>query len=75
EMATVVRDAALNGDAKMALEVLKHQHNWVAKTSVEVSVEQRISITAALEAAQGRLIEGTAQELPAMPLRQLAEAG
>jgi hypothetical protein len=70
EMATVVRDAALNGDAKMALEVLRYQHGWVAKTSVEVSVEQRISITAALEAAQRRVIDGIAHEVAPMALAE-----
>jgi hypothetical protein len=51
-MAAVLREAALAGDAKMALEVLKHQHAWVAKQQISVDVEQRISIIGALEMAQ-----------------------
>jgi hypothetical protein len=56
EMANVVRNAALDGDAKMALEVLKHQHGWVAKQAISVEVDQRISITGALIEAQKRAI-------------------
>lgn len=55
ELAKVLHDAALGGDAKTALEILKHQHGWVAKQQIQV--DAGISITAALEAAQGRLIE------------------
>ena len=58
EMANVLRSAALAGDAKSALEVLKHQHGWVAKQQLSIDVEQRISITQALEQAQSRVIEG-----------------
>ena len=58
EMAEVLRTAALNGDTKAALEVLKHVHGWVAKQAVSVEVNQTISITAALQEAQQRVIEG-----------------
>jgi hypothetical protein len=55
EMSQVVRDAALDGDAKMALEFLKHKHDWVAKQQVQVDVTQQISIITALEQAEARL--------------------
>jgi hypothetical protein len=55
EMATVLRNAALDGDAKSALEILKHQHGWVAKQAITVDVEQRISITGALAEAAKRV--------------------
>lgn len=55
EMSTVLRNAALAGDAKMALEFLKHKHDWVAKQQVQVDVTQQISIITALEQAQQRL--------------------
>ena len=58
EMAAVLRTAALAGDTKAALEVLKHAHGWVAKQAVSVEVNQTISITAALQEAQQRVIEG-----------------
>jgi hypothetical protein len=58
EMANVLRDAALQGDTKAALDILKHVHKWTAPQSVQVQVEQRISIIAALEEAQQRVIEG-----------------
>ena len=63
EMANVLRDAALAGDAKSALEVLKHQHGWVAKQQLSIDVEQRISITQALEQAQSRVIEGVFKQV------------
>ena len=55
EMSQVVREAALAGDAKMALEFLKHKHDWVAKQQVQVDVTQQISIITALEQAEARL--------------------
>lgn len=58
EMASVVRNAALAGDSKAALEFLKHRHDWVAKQQVQVDVTQSISIITALEQAQTRVIEG-----------------
>jgi len=56
--------AAANGDAKAALEILKHQHGWVAKQQIDVNIDQQISITGALEKAQQRVIEGTYLEIP-----------
>jgi hypothetical protein len=51
-------EAARDGDAKAALEILKHQHGWVAKQQIDVNIDQQISITGALEKAQTRVIEG-----------------
>jgi hypothetical protein len=56
-MSTVLHDAAMNGDSKAALEILKHAHGWVAKQQVQIDVAQQISITAALEQAQSRVLE------------------
>ena len=56
--AKTLHDAAAEGDSKAALDILKHQHGWVAKQSLEVSVEGQISVLAALEKAQTRVIEG-----------------
>lgn len=58
EMAGVLREAALSGDTKAALEILRYAHKWSAPQSIQVQVEQRISILAALEEAQTRVIEG-----------------
>ena len=63
DLATTLMAAALDGDTKVALEVLKHRHDWVAKQQVQVDVAQQISVTAALEAAQGRLQRGLAVEI------------
>ena len=57
EMSEVLHLAAKEGDAKAALAVLQHQHGWVAKQQLSIDVEQRISITAALEQAQSRVID------------------
>lgn len=60
EMATTLYTAAQNGDSKAALSMLQHAHNWVAKQQIDVSVDNRISILAALEQAEARVIEGQA---------------
>lgn len=57
ELSTVLHNAAKDGDAKAALEILKHQHGWVAKQAITVDVEQRISITGALAEAAKRVQE------------------
>jgi hypothetical protein len=57
EMSEVLHLAAKEGDAKAALAVLQHQHGWVAKQQLSIDVEQRISITAALESAQQRVVQ------------------
>ena len=54
-LSKVMHEAAYNGDAKAALEILKHKHDWVAKQQVQVDVTQQISIITALEQAQQRL--------------------
>jgi len=59
-----LHDAAATGDAKAALEILKHQHGWVAKQQIDVSIDQQISITAALEKARTRVIEGLYEGMP-----------
>jgi hypothetical protein len=75
EMSQVLHTAARQGDAKAALEILKHQHGWVAKQQINVDVEQRISITQALEQAQMRVVEiienTTSQQLAADQPMQL----
>jgi len=55
QLSQVLHEAALEGDAKVALEILKHKHDWVAKQQVQVDVTQQISIITALEQAQQRL--------------------
>ena len=56
--AKTMYNAAAAGDAKAALDILKHQHGWVAKQQIDVNIDQQISITGALERAQSRVIEG-----------------
>jgi len=50
-----VFEAAEGGDAKAALEFLRHRHEWQAAQRIQVDVSQQISITAALEQAQRRV--------------------
>ena len=54
-MSKTLYSAAEDGDAKAALEFLRHRHDWVAKQQVQVDVSQAISITAALENADRRV--------------------
>lgn len=56
-MAATVYAAAEAGDAKAALEMLRYAHGWSAPQSIQVQVEQRISIVAALEEAQRRVLD------------------
>lgn len=58
EMSEVLHKAAREGDTKAALDILKHVHHWTAPQSVQIQVEQKISITHALEQAKARIIEG-----------------
>ena len=58
ELSGLLHAAARGGDAKASLEILKHVHGWVAKQQISVDVEQRISITGALEMAERRVLEG-----------------
>lgn len=66
EMATTLYAAAQGGDSRAATEMLRYAHGWVAKQAVEVSIEQKISITAALEEASRRVIDLTAEDTPAL---------
>jgi len=61
-MAATLYAAAEAGDAKAALEVLRYAHGWAAKQAIEVTIDQKISITAALEQAQRRMIDITVQD-------------
>jgi len=58
EMSEVLHKAAREGDTKAALDILKHVHRWAAPQSVQIQVDQKISITHALEQAKARIIEG-----------------
>ena len=51
--------AAQAGDAKAALAILQHRHDWTAKQEISVDVYQKISIVQALADAHARVIEGT----------------
>jgi hypothetical protein len=72
ELSAILHKAAADGDAKAALEILKHQHGWVAKQQLSIDVEQRISITAALEQAQQRVIEGVFKQVDGESTTELA---
>jgi hypothetical protein len=62
EASTHLREAARAGDAKAALAILQHSHGWTAKQEISIDVYQKISITQALEQAQGRVIDGLITE-------------
>ena len=58
EVSGILHDAARQGDAKAALEILKHAHGWTAKTALDINIDQTISVKHALEMAQQRVLEG-----------------
>jgi hypothetical protein len=62
EMSTELHKAAKSGDAKAALAILQNVHGWVAKQSISIDVDQRISITQALRDAESRVIDVIAHE-------------
>jgi hypothetical protein len=65
--AKTLHEAAADGDTKAALDILKHQHGWVSKQAVEVSIDGQISVIAALEKAQKRVIEAQYTEVEDAP--------
>jgi hypothetical protein len=67
EMTDVMINAARQGDAKAALDVLKHTHGWTAAQQVNVSVQGQISILDALAQAEKRVIEGVYAEVTDIP--------
>lgn len=71
EMATVVQTAALAGDAKMAMEYLKHRADWTAAQKVEVTGSQAISITLALEQATARVNSADVIDVEPSPPKQI----
>jgi len=58
EAAAQLRTAALEGDSKAALALLTHLHGWVAKQQVQVDIKSQISIVAALQEAESRVLAG-----------------
>ena len=62
EMSACLHTAARDGDAKAALAILQNVHGWVAKQSISIDVDQRISITQALRDAESRVIDVIAYE-------------
>lgn len=58
EAASVVRDAAMAGDSKAAMSLLSVLHDWVPKQQINVDIKSQISVIAALQEAESRVIEG-----------------
>jgi hypothetical protein len=63
QLSEVMMNAALAGDAKVALDVLKHKHDWAATQHIQMDVSQQISILTALKQAEERVIEGIASDV------------
>jgi hypothetical protein len=61
ELSLTLYAAAAAGDAKVALDILKHKHGWYATQHVQVDVSQQISVLSALEAAERRVIDATVE--------------
>ena len=54
EAAAVMRESALLGDAKSALAILQHQHEWTAKQEI-VTTSYKVDIKSLLELREERL--------------------
>lgn len=68
EAATQLHLAAKSGDTKASLAILTHVHGWVAKQQVQVDIKQQISITAALQEAESRVVAGRLAQDARAPL-------
>ena len=55
EAVGTVLGAIRNGDAKAAMDLLKHKFDWVAKQQINMDITKTISVTEALAAAEQRL--------------------
>jgi hypothetical protein len=65
--------AAKSGDVKASLAILTHVHGWVAKQQVQVDIQQQISITAALQEAESRVLNSRLSQDVRAPLTIEAE--
>jgi hypothetical protein len=74
QLSEVMMNAALAGDAKVALDVLKHKHDWAATQHIQMDVSQQISILTALKQAEERVIEGIATDVTEAQQIPYAEA-
>ena len=54
--ATAIQTAIDAGDAKVALDFLKHRSDWVAKQAISIETHVDISITDALQSARNRIV-------------------
>lgn len=70
EMSGVLHEAARKGDSKAALDILRYAHGWVAKQAVDISIDQKISIVAALEEAKQRVLN-----VPSVVLEDIVSEG
>jgi hypothetical protein len=52
---------------------LQNQHDWVAKQQINVEIDQRISISQALEMAQARVQQIEAQDVSYTEVKQTKE--
>jgi hypothetical protein len=75
DMSMCLHKAATEGDAKAALAILQNVHGWVAKQSISIDVDQRISITQALRDAESRVIDVIAHEpSPRLEIKEMQYA-
>lgn len=72
-MSKVLHDAALEGDIKAATTILQNQHDWVAKQQINVDIDQRISISQALEMAEKRTLTLSQDEAQDVQFKELPQ--
>jgi ADP-ribosylglycohydrolase len=75
QAATIVDKAIAEGDAKMALDKLKHRHDWQAAQRVQIDVTQQISIVDAMALADKCVAQGLEYNDPVQdaPFKMIAK--
>ena len=74
EMAGVIIGAARQGDAKAAMDLLKHRFDWVAKQQISVDITKQISVLDALAAAEQRLTIANSEDVTDLEPRMVTSA-
>lgn len=74
EMEGVIIGAARQGDAKAAMDLLKHRFDWVAKQQISVDITKQISVLDALAAAEQRLTIANSEDVTDLEPRMVTSA-
>lgn len=74
EVSSALHAQALAGDAKAAMDILKHVHKWTAPQQLAVTIEGRISVLDALKIAETRVLTADYANVPQLEVESVTEA-